>query len=324
MSTSLDHAEPRGDEARRLRWAIVSFAVGLAMLAGKWAAYWLTGSHAILSDALESIVHMAATGFAFYSLLLAARPADREYPYGYGKIEYFSAGFEGGLIALAGLAIVYEAIRGLIAPEPLRQLDLGLIIIALASVVNLLLGLTLIHQGKQTRSLILEADGRHVLTDAYTSFGVLAGVSLVRITKIWWIDPVIALLVGLNILRTAYMLTKTAYSGLMGKADLRLLREVVDALQAGRQPGWLDLHHLRAWKAGDRIFVDFHLVVPATWSVAQIHDAHVLARELIRAAIPGPVESIIHFDPDRPDRPIAPDRPFSVDHAIRPIQTLVD
>lgn len=307
---------------RRRGWIVLSVAVGVLMLGGKWTAYWLTGSHAILSDALESIVHIAATCFALFSLVLASRPADPNYPYGYGKIEYFSAGFEGGLIALAGVAIVYEAIQGFLLHEPLKALDAGLLLIGIASAVNLALGLLLVRQGRHTRSLILEADGKHVLTDAYTSFGVVTGVGLVRLfPQWWWIDPLLALAIGLNILRTAYELTRTAYSGLMGRADRAMLARLVGALETGRQDGWLDIHHLRAWQAGDQTFVDFHLVVPADWTVTQIHDAHVQAQDLIRGALDGPVESIIHFDPDRSDRPTEPSRAWTVDWATRPYQS---
>jgi cation diffusion facilitator family transporter len=298
-----------------------SVVIGVLMLFGKWAAFLLTGSHAIGSDAIESVVHVAATCFALFSLTLASRPPDPNYPYGYGKIEYFSAGFEGGLIALAGLAIVYGAIQGLVDREPLRSLDLGLALITIACVVNLALGTVLIRQGRATRSLILEADGQHVLTDAYTSVGVLLGIAIVRfVPRLWWLDPVVALVIGLNILRTAYDLVQKAFTGLMGRADRGKLAAVVGALQAGRQSGWLDMHQLRAWQAGDQTFVDFHLVVPADWTVAQIHDAHIEARELIRAALDGAVESIVHFDPDRADRPVDPRRPWTVDWATRPSQ----
>src|SRR3954454_7507593 len=150
------------DFALRRQAALLSLVVGVGMLGGKWAAYVMTGSHAILSDAMESVVHVAATAFALVSVVLSARPPDPKYPYGYGKITYFSAGFEGGLIALAALAIFYEAGQGLIRHEGLKSLDVGLVIIGAASVINLGLGLLLIRQGKRTNSLILDADGKHV------------------------------------------------------------------------------------------------------------------------------------------------------------------
>jgi cation diffusion facilitator family transporter len=304
-------------QAARRHAATISVAVGIAMLLGKWLAYWMTGSHAILSDALESIVHVAATCFALYSLVLASRPPDEKYPYGYGKIGYFSAGFEGALITVAACAILYEATSGLLQPHPLEHLDVGLAIIAAASVVNLILGLWLIRRGERTGSLILVADGKHVLTDSYTSFGVVLGVALVLLTGWYWLDPLIAILVGLNIIWTGTSLVRESFSGLMDRSDRALIQKLVAALEAGRKSGWLDLHNLRAWQAGDRTFVDFHLVVPSDWTVKQLHDAHVQARDLMQSSIGGPVESIIHFDPDEPWRNLGRHAPWTPSSATR-------
>lgn len=317
MTSGSDPQPAHPDDARRRAAAVLSMVVGFAMLGGKWAAYLLTGSHAILSDALESVVHVAATVFALVSLIVAARPPDPKYPYGYGKIGYFSAGFEGGLIALAALAIFYESIQGFLVGEAPKKLDLGMALIAGASVVNLALGLWLIRLGRRTGSLILEADGQHVLTDSYTSFGVVAGIGLVWWTGWPWLDPAVALLVGLNILRTGFELVREAYSGLMDRADERLLARIVSALQEGRRPGWLDVHHLRAWQAGDRTYVDFHLVVPPDWTVAQLHEAHDQARDLLRDALGPSTESIIHFDPDQPGLGHRPDEPWTPESAVR-------
>lgn len=287
-------------EKQRRFAAMVSVGVGVLMLLDKWAAYGLTGSHAILSDALESVVHIAATVLALASLVVASRPPDPKYPYGYGKIGYFSAGFEGGLITVAAVAIFFEAGRGFLAPEPLRNLDAGFLLILAASVINLALGLWLIRWGRRTNSLILIADGRHVLTDSYTSFGVVAGVLLVRLTSWDALDPTIAVLVGLNIIWTGFGLVREGFSGLMDRADPDLLARIVEALRTSRDPGWLDLHQLRAWQSGDRVHVDFHLVVPSSWTVEQIHDSHDAACDLLRAALGPRTETIIHFDPSRP------------------------
>ena len=242
------------DDRQKRRWAAwLSLIVGFGMLGGKWSAFALTGSEAILSNALESVVHVAATAFALLSLILGSKPPDSKYPYGYGKIGYFSAGFEGGAIVLAAFAILYEAIGGLIRGEPLKQLGLGIVLIFAASVVNLALGLWLIKRGKQTRSLVLIADGKHVLADSYTSFGVVAGVALVLLTKWNWLDGVVAILVALNILKTGYGLTRDAYLGLMDRADPELLEKIVAGLQENRQPGWIDIHHLRLARRRPRV-----------------------------------------------------------------------
>ena len=310
------HDAPSNLMKQRQFAATLSLAVGVLMLVGKWVAYLLTGSHAILSDALESIVHIVATAFALLSIYLGARPPDPKYPYGYGKIAYFSAGFEGGLIALAALAIFYEAIQGLILGEELSRLDQGFAIIAVASFINLALGLYLIRQGKKLGSLVLRADGDHVLADAYTSFGVVLGVALVWITKLTWLDGVVALLVGLNILVTGFKLVQEGVGGLMDRSDRALLTTIVEALQAGRESGWIDVHQLRAWRAGDRCFVDFHLVVPDDWNVGKIHDMNHRCRDLLRNVLGDSTELIIHFDPDHPGH-FNPDATWTTETATR-------
>jgi cation diffusion facilitator family transporter len=304
--------------AARRAAALVSLVVGLALLVVKWAAYALTGSHAILSDALESVVNVAASGFALLSILLGSRPPDPRYPYGYGKVAYVSAGFEGGLIALASCAILYETIQGLVRGEQPRQLGLGLVLLAVASSANLALGLFLVHRGRQTRSLVLTADGRHVLADAYTSLGVLAGVGLVLLTGWSWVDSAVAIVVALHILWIGYGLVREGFVGLLDRADPALLARIVDALQASRRPGWADVHQLRAWQAGDRTFVDFHLVVPEHWTVGQLHDANDVIRAALRAALGPETEVNIHFDPDRPARPgLDARRPWTVAGSVR-------
>jgi cation diffusion facilitator family transporter len=263
-------------------------------------------------------VNVVASAFALLSVLLSARPPDPKYPYGYGKIAYFSAGFEGGLIALAALAILYEAIQGLVFGQELRQLNLGVLIVGVASLVNLILGMALMRLGRRTQSLILLADGRHVLADAYTSCAVVFGVVLVLLTGRQWLDGAVAILVGLNVLWTGYGLAREGIIGLMDRADPEMLSRVVEALQAGRQPGWDDLHQLRAWQAGDRTFLDFHLVVPDHWTVGQVHDAHVRCREILRRTLGAPTEVIIHFDPEPPVEPSKESSgPWTLASAIR-------
>jgi cation diffusion facilitator family transporter len=307
-------AATASNSARR-RAALLSLAVGFVMLFGKWTAFAITGSYAILSDALESIVHVVATAFAFASILLAERPPDLKYPYGYGKIGYFSAGFEGGLIALAGLAILYEAAVALVVGSAPSRLDVGMLLIAAAAAINLWLGLHLMRLGKRENSLILVADGQHVLADSYTSLGVLVGVGLVWLTGLAWLDGLVAIAFGVNILWTGWGLVRGSFSGLMDRADPALLGRIVAALQAAREPGWIDLHQLRAWQAGDRVFVDFHLAVPRDWTVGQVHDANDLLHDLLRRLLGAETELIVHFDPDRPDFDMH--RPGTVETATR-------
>jgi len=251
--------------------AWLSLIIGFLMFIFKTLAYLITDSTAIFSDAAESVVHVAATGMALYSIYLSAKPADEDHLYGHGNVEYFSAGVEGFLIILAAVTIIYSSIKDLIFGVETSSLDVGTIIIAIASVVNLLLGLFLVRKGKKTNSLILVADGKHVLTDSFTSFGVVFGLILVLITGIKIIDPIIAIFVAANILFTGYKLVRESIGGLMHETDKEMLRMIVEKLKSIRKDYWIDIHHLRFWKSGERVFIDFHLILPYYLSVKESH-----------------------------------------------------
>ena len=212
-----------GEGRARLRAVVISLAVSLLLLAAKYQAYRLTGSTAILSDALESIVNVVAAVFAIGALIFAARPADRNHPSGHGKMEFLSAAFEGGLIAFAALVILYEVVQSLIHGGELRSLDLGLAIVLGAGLVNLALGYYLIRAGRRYDSLTLIADGRHVLADFYTSAGIVVGLFLVRITGLAVLDPVVAAVVALNLMWTGMRLIRQAAAGLLDEEDPALL-----------------------------------------------------------------------------------------------------
>ncbi|MBI5472473.1 MAG: cation transporter [Ignavibacteriae bacterium] len=267
------------------------------MLVMKTSAYFLTHSTAILSDALESIVHVAATAMALYSVVLSARPADESHPYGHGKIEFFSAGTEGGLIVVAALVIIFEAVRGILFGRELAQLDLGLMLTLIASLVNLWLGWFLIKRGRRTKSLTLIADGKHVLTDSWTSFGVVVGLVLVRLTGIELFDPLVAIGVAVNILFSGYTLVRLSVGGLMDESDRTTLEHVVDIINTRRTPEWINVHHLRVMRSGQLAHVDFHLTIPFYWNVKQA-DAFAHA---IDAHLAGGLESqakvLTHLDP---------------------------
>lgn len=286
---------------QRVRAAAISLGIGAVMLVGKSYAYYRTGSAGILSDALESVVHVIATAFAFYSVLLSAKPPDPRFPYGYGKIEYFSAGLEGGLITFAAIAILYEAIHSLIAGPVLQSLDLGVLIVGSLGATNLLLGWYLIHTGRKTNSLILVADGQHVLTDAYTSIGVVVALLVVKMTGWVILDPLIAILVALQILWTARKILREAVFGLMNRSDMDFLDKVSAALAASRQPEWIEIHRLRSFpNASDAHQIDLHMTVPRYWTVEQAHDAeHALETTLQSQVEPG-IQCLIHIDPCSP------------------------
>ena len=254
---------------KRAAW--ISLSVGVLMFVSKMGAYLLTGSSAIFSDAAESVVHVAATSMALYSIYLSSKPADYDHLYGHGNIEYFSAGVEGLLIIIAAITIIYTSAQDLIYGVSTKSLDIGTLIIAGAGIINFVLGYYLIRKGKQTNSITLIADGKHVLTDSYTSIGVVIGLVLVMITGFHLLDPIMAILVALNILFTGYKLMRESVGGLMHETDKETLNLIVDKLQTIKKNYWIDAHHLRFWKSGDRVYIDFHLILPYYFSVKESH-----------------------------------------------------
>ena len=283
--------------------ALISLLIGFLMFFGKIGAYFLTGSAAVLSDALESVVHIIATSFAFYSLHLSTKPADKEHPYGHGKIEFFSAGFEGALIIVAAFTIIAYALRDIVFPREISSLDIGAGIITAASVTNLLLGLYLIRTGRKTKSIILIADGKHVMTDSITSFGAVAALVLVLLTGIKLFDPIVAIILAVNILWTGKNLVRESIGGLMNETDDKIINSIAEGLEEKRKnyPDWIDVHRLRYWKSGDKYMVDFHLIVPYYKSVSESHQTvDMVEREIINALKTKEVESLIHLDPCNP------------------------
>jgi cation diffusion facilitator family transporter len=297
----LEQAEFSFDEFQLRRWAILaSILTGATLLAMKLAAAMLTGSTAILSDALESIINVVASAFAFYSIILSAQPPDRSHPYGHGKIEPFSAGFEGALIILAALAILWKSVHGFLAPQPLAELDLGILLVVVAAGINAALGYFLIQTGRRTHSLALIADGKHVMTDVYTSAGVVIGLGLVWATGWIMLDYLTACIVAVNILFSGAGLIRQSVSHLMDEADERVLRDIVEALHHARRPEWIDLHHLRSWRSGNRHHIDFHLTLPRYWDLEQCHAAETAVESWLVERLGGQGEALLHLDPCTP------------------------
>lgn len=299
--SSVEKAEVRS----RLRAISLSFIVGLALMGIKFYAYRLTRSSAIFSDALESIINVVASAFALGSILFASLPPDDNHPYGHGKIEYFSAGFEGALIMLAAVSIFRAGYSYLLYPRQIFRLQEGLLLILGASLANLVLGLGLIRVGKQTRSLALVADGKHVLTDVYTSGGMLAGLFTVHLTGWYWLDGVIACLVGLNILVSGFSLMRESFSGLMNASEPQILGDISELLAQHRDEVWIDVHQLRAWRSGSFVHVDFHLILPRELRLEDAHREGKKLENLIKAHFKGHAGVLIHLDPCiDPDCPI--------------------
>src|SRR5262245_32467844 len=330
MSAREGSATP--EDGVRLRAGVLSLVVALLLLAAKFQAYRRTGSAAVLSDALESIVNVVAAAFGIWSLLFAGRPADRNHPYGHGKIEYFSAAFEGGLIVFAALLIAFEAVQALVAGAPLRELDFGLAIVFGAGVVNALLGMYLVRTGRRHSSLVLVADGKHVLSDWWTSAGILVGLLLVRATGLHVLDPLVAFLVAAQLSWTGLRLVREAARGLLDEEDPALLTRLVDVLGPRIGKGIVRLHHLRARRAGRFHHVEAHLVVPEFWPVERAHAvSDELAAGVIRTlGVEG--ELVFHTDPcrraycsacDLDDCPVRQEEfrgraPLTVDEAVLP------
>ncbi len=269
---------------KRYAWLSIAAAVTTILLKG-WA-WWITGSVGMLSDALESFVNLAGALMALAMLSLAAQPADDNHAYGHGKAEYFSSAFEGFLIAVAAVLIAWQAIERLLAPQPLEAVGVGLAVSVVASAVNLVTARTLMNVGRRFRSITLEADAQHLMTDVITSVGVIIGVGLVWLTGWLWLDPVIALAVAVNILWTGWQLMRRSTAGLMDVALPEGERHAIDAVLDRYRAQGLEFHALRTRQAGTRAFVTLHVLVPGDWTVQKGHDWSERIECDIRGAVP--------------------------------------
>ena len=268
------------------RFAWISIIAAIFTISLKSAAYLITGSVGLLSDAIESVVNLASGIMALAMLTVAARPADEDHAYGHSKAEYFSSGVEGGLILVAAISIALRAVPRLVNPKPLAEIGLGLAVSLAASVINLAVAIVLLRAGRKHNSITLEADARHLLTDVWTSVGVLAGVGLVALTDWEWLDPVVALLVAANIVRTGIGIVRRSILGLMDTAlpseDVAAVRKVLDRYSADG----VQFHALRTRQAGARKFVSLHVLVPGDWTVNRGHELLERLEGDIRRALP--------------------------------------
>lgn len=281
----------------RITAGLVSLLVGAGLMAVKFYVYRLTGSSAVLSDALESIINVVASGFALASILIASKPPDESHPYGHGKIEYFSAGFEGALIVLAAAGIFIAGLPRIFHPGDLSHLGGSLVILFILSMVNLALGVGLLRVGRRTESLTLVADGKHILTDVYTSGGVLLGLWLAHLTGWYRLDGIVACLVGVNILISGASLVRQSFTGLMDASDPDLLKRIADIIAAHRRDPWIDIHQLRAWRSGNFIHVDLHLILPRDFSLQEAHREGDILEKALEDHFEGRAGVLIHTDP---------------------------
>lgn len=276
----------------------LSLAAALSTLGLKFFAYWMTGSVALLSDAAESLINLTAALLALIALEVAARPADASHPYGHEKAEYFSSGVEGVLILAAAAGISYQAWERLQHPAPLEELPLGLAIAVSAALINFVLARALLRAARAGESITLEAHARHLLTDVWTTAGVVAGLIAVLLVDWAWLDPLIALAVALNIVISGVDLLKRSLRGLMDYAlPSKELQKIEEILRKRSEDGQITYHHLRTRRAGPKRFVDFHLLVPGRRTVQETHDLCEQIEREIREALGGQVSITIHVEP---------------------------
>ena len=294
--SSVHHTEPTTPELERFLW--LSLGAAVVILGIKLGAAVLTGSIGMWSDALESTVNVAAAGVALWALRLSSKPADHNHDFGHGKAEYFSAAVEGSMILVAAAVIVIGAVMRLLSPQPLEHLGIGLLLLAVATAANLAIGLLLIRVGRRHRSITLEADGQHLLTDVWTSVGVLVAIGLIAATQLHWLDPVIALVVGANILFTGYKLVRRSVVGLLdGTLPEAEVQTVADVLDEVAHDPRVHIAQLRTRESGRQRFVYATVTVPGEWTVTHSHDLADAVEAAVDAALPG-TTTFVHIEPN--------------------------
>jgi cation diffusion facilitator family transporter len=282
----------------------LSVVVALVTIAMKGGAWWMTGSVSLLSDAMESFVNLAGALFALEMVVVAQRPADSGHPYGHHKAEYFSSAFEGALIFAAALAIIWAAVQRFLAPQALEDIGIGIALAVLSSALNGALAAAMLRQSRIERSMALEGDARHLFTDVWTSVGVIAGLFAVRLTGWLWLDPLVAILVALNILREGASLVWRSADGLMDPSlEPEVMREIDKVLDNFRHQA-IRFDHVATRRAGRRRFIDLHMHMPAAWSLGRAAALRTDVEQALMSAVPGlratiqllPTDVEAHFD----------------------------
>jgi cation diffusion facilitator family transporter len=283
--------------AQNLRLQKTITAISIVLFLIKMLAWWLTGSVAVLTDALESTVNVIAGLIGVYSLYISAKPKDYDHPYGHGKAEFLSAAVEGTLITVAGVVIIYEAINNLWHPRLIKKLDYGIILVAVTALINYIAGTICIKTGKQNNSLPLIASGKHLRSDTWSTAGIVIGLLLMIIfPKIYWIDSTVAILFAIIIIYTGYTIIRSSIAGIMDEADETLLKKLVAMLNANRKENWVDLHNLRIIKYGATIHLDCHLTVPWYLNVHEAHKEIDSLSALVKNEYGESVELFVHSD----------------------------
>lgn len=281
---------------QNLRLQKIITIVAILLFIVKLIAWYLTRSVAILTDALESIVNVTAGLIGVYSLYISAKPKDNDHPYGHGKAEFISAAVEGTLIAVAGLIIIYEAINNFLHPHSIKQLDLGIILVAATAIVNYLVGVICVNTGKRNNSLVLISSGKHLQTDTYSTLGIIVGLILLYFLKFWWIDSAVAMIFAFIIIFTGYKIVRTSVAGIMDETDAELVKKMVTVLNANRRDDWIDCHNLRIIKNGPTLHLDCHLTLPWYMNMHEAHREIDFLSSLVKNEFGDSMELFVHTD----------------------------
>lgn len=281
----------------KIRTMSIVLVIGTLLMAIKFLAYLLTHSNAILTDAIESIVNVLAGMFAVYSLYYAAKPKDEDHPYGHGKIEFMSSGVEGGMIFLAGVAMFIKGIFSFFNPQTLEKIDIGLALTFVSGLVNYIMARVLMKRGKELHSTTMVADGKHLLTDTWSSVGLVCGLVVIYFTQWYWIDSVITVGLGVLIIVTGIGLIKESIFNLLDKADYAKLEHLIELLNKSRKPSWIDIHNLRVVKYGSVVHVDCHMTLPWYFTLEEAHAEVDALGKIATSAFNFEIEFFIHADP---------------------------
>jgi cation diffusion facilitator family transporter len=271
--------------------------VSFILMVLKFLAYFITNSSAILTDAIESIVNILAGSFALYSLYYAAKPKDEDHPYGHGKIEFLSTGVEGGMVTLAGVAMLIKGVFSFFNPNEIQNIDIGLGITVFSGLTNYILAKILIKKGKTLHSSTLTADGKHLLTDTWSSVGLVIGLLIIYFTNLIWIDYVITIGLGIFITITGVKLVQESIFNLLDKADYTKIEHLISVLNSKRNPSWIDIHNLRVVKYGSVVHVDCHMTLPWFYTLEESHKEVDDLDKLVTQEFSHEVEFFIHADP---------------------------
>ncbi|WP_238944371.1 cation diffusion facilitator family transporter [Sandaracinomonas limnophila] len=306
------------------QWIIsLAFGLSLAIMSAKFYAYFLSGSTTLLTDALESIVNVVASGFAFYSIYLASLPKDLNHPYGHGKIEFFASGLEGVLIFLAACYIFLHASQHLYSHPPIESLDIGILISLVSAVLNGLLGAFMIHIGKIERSLTLEADGKHIRLDALNGLFIVFALAITYFTDWLWVDSVASIFFSILMVIQSISLVRQAVAGLMDEMNPSVFKNMIDWITKHQKSEWIDLHNLRIQQYGGDLHIDCHLTLPRYWDLNRVHEEIHEFEETINSALTSHIEIFVHADPCLDEccsHCTISDCPIRKSELIRPIQ----